>query len=138
MGLNVKPTAEHLRDVNKSIKRRRRDGDDEHDVDPRSAKSTTHPKHRLFDDDARKIGLYRVRSQPFPLVASERDNCIQPFASRYGLGYIDGISKGSVLGGVIANCTSATRWRRGEFIILMLLKSGNVVCERSLLTAKST
>ena len=93
MGITVPPTAEHLSDVSKSLRRHRRDGDDVICVDPRSATSTTHPTHRLFDDAARNIGLYRVRSQPLPVVTCERDNVIEPLATRYGLGFVDGTSK---------------------------------------------
>ena len=81
-----------------------RDGDDDtfRDVNPRSATSPTNPTHRLFDDAARRIGLYRVRSAPLPHVSNERDGCIAPLATRYGLGYTDGISRCKEYGSAIA------------------------------------
>ena len=98
------PTSEHLSDVKTSLRRHRRDGDDDtlRDVHPCSATSPTNPTHRLYDDAARKLGLYLVRSAPLPYVGGERDNCIAPLATRYGLGYVDGISRCNYIGGVIA------------------------------------
>ena len=100
MGLNVKPTDDQLSDVSTSLRRHRRDGDDDQHVDPRSATDPT--RHRIFDDAARRLGLYRVRSAPLPYVGGERDDCIAPLATRYGLGYIDGISECHKFGGAIA------------------------------------
>ena len=103
-GINVKPNDDQLSAVKTSLWRYRHDGDDDtlRDVDPYSATSPTNPTHRVFDDAARKIGLYRVRSAPLPYVGGERDDCIAPLATRYGLGYVDGISRREDLGGVIA------------------------------------
>ena len=62
-----------------------------------------------------------MRSKPLPCIGGERDDCIQPLATRYGLGWQDGVSASNEIGGAIAFCTIAMRWRRGEFIILMSL-----------------
>jgi hypothetical protein len=104
MGVSVKPNDDQLADVSRSLWRHKCDGDDAtpRDADPYSATSLTNPTHSVFDDAARRIGLYRVRSAPLLFVGGERDDCIAPLATRYGLGYTDGISKSRSVDGAIA------------------------------------
>ena len=79
-GIDVKPNVDQLDDVKTLLWRYKRDC----------------VKTSLL----RKLD-YRVRSCPLPSVNEPRDDCIAPFATRYGLGYFDGMS--------------VLRWRRGEF-----------------------
>ena len=60
MGIDVPPTKEHLDDVKTSLRRYKRDGNDDtlRDVNPYFATRPTSPTHRVCDDAARRIGLY--------------------------------------------------------------------------------
>ena len=104
MGIKVNPTDSQQSDVVTSLRRCRRDGDDDtlRDADPYTATSPTNPTHRPFDDAAKKLGLYRVRSCPLPFVSEPRDDCIAPLATCYGLGYVDGISESRTVSCAIA------------------------------------
>ena len=90
MGLRFNPTELHTNKASQVLRQHRRDDDDEHDVDPRAATVTT--SNRIFDDAARKVGLYRVRSNPLPIINEARDDCLLPLANRHGIGYEGAIS----------------------------------------------
>ena len=105
--------------IDKSLRRHRRDGNDDtlRDVDPYSATPPTNPTHRVFDDAARRIGSYRVRSAPLPYVSEPRDDSIAPLATRYGLGYVDGISRCKYFGGAIAFVPASRAVAEASYII---------------------
>ena len=52
-----------------------------------------------------------------PFIGGERDDCIAPLATRYGLGYTDGISKSRSVDGAIAFVPASRAGAEASYII---------------------
>ena len=94
MGVLFFLTCANFKDANRVRQQHRRDDDDDedHPLDPLRG---TSGRNSLFDKTAKRLGVYRIRSAPLLNVSGDRDDRIQPLASRYGIGYTGGVSQQS-------------------------------------------